>query len=264
MPSTTNKYQIHAIFGGTFDPPHIGHILPLQETADVLNLTKISLMPANVPALKKDISESHHRVAMTRLLCAEDPRFTINLAEFSRSSTSYTVETLKQMKNAEPNQIILFIVGLDSLLSLHKWYEWEHLFKYCHLVVMLRPSLNKTDPNISTIKANTKEVASNLYNFHTSAIEFDTMVGKQMDEKTRLLLMSKLAQTEKQIQCINYSAFRDIISNSAEGKLWFIKNHVLPVSSSEIRQRIKTGKSLNNMVPQSVVDYINTHQLYKI
>lgn len=264
MPNTNNKNPINAIFGGTFDPPHIGHILPLQETADILNLAKISLMPAKIPALKKGISEGHHRVAMTRLLCEEDPRFTIDLTEFSRDSVSYTVDTLKQMKKEHPNQVILFIVGLDSLLSLHKWYKWEQLFHYCHLVVMLRPPVGDTHTNIALAKPRSKEVALNLYDFCTSEVEFDSIVGADMDETTRFLLLSKLAQTEKQIQSINYSAFKDIISNSAEGKLWFIKNHVLPVSSSEIRRRMKTGETLNKLVPQSIVDYINKHQLYKI
>lgn len=263
MLSKSNKNQINAIFGGTFDPPHIGHILPLQETADILNLAKIALMPANSPALKKDITEGHHRVEMTRLLCAEDPRFTIDLTEFSRDSVSYTVDTLREMKQANPNQVILFIVGLDSLLSLHKWYEWEQLFQYCHLVVMLRPPLGTINANIAMSKPSPKEMALNLYDFYTSEREFDNIVGKEMGEKTRLLLLSKLAQGEKHLQSINHSAFRDIISNSAVGKLWFIKNRTLPVSSSKIRQRIKAGKSLNELVPASVVDYINKHQLYK-
>jgi nicotinate-nucleotide adenylyltransferase len=263
MPSNHNKTTINAIFGGTFDPPHIGHILPLQETADILNLTEISLMPANIPALKKGISKGQHRVAMTRLLCAEDPRLKINLTEFSRESVSYTVDTLKHMKKTEPKQAIIFIVGLDSLLSLHKWHEWDQLFKYCHLVVMLRPPLSKTNSSITSVKTNTKEVASNLYDFRTSDLEFDKIVGTEMDEKTRLLLLSKLVTNEKQAQSINYSAFKDIIRNSSEGKLWFVQNQVLPVSSSEIRRRVKAGEALKNLVPQSIADYINKHQLYK-
>jgi nicotinate (nicotinamide) nucleotide adenylyltransferase len=263
MPSTLNKSPINAIFGGTFDPPHIGHILPLQETADILSLTEVSLMPANIPALKTNITSGHHRVAMTRLLCAEDPRFKINLTEFSRKSVSYTVDTLKHMKKAKPDQVIVFIVGLDSLLSLHKWYEWDQLFKYCHLVVMLRPPLGNEHTNKPFVKTDAKEVALNLYDFCTSEREFDNIVGTEMDEKTRLLLLSKLVTSEKQTQSINYSAFKDILGNSNEGKLWFVKNHVLPVSSSEIRRRIKAGKTLKNLVPQSIADYINKHQLYK-
>ena len=98
MPNKTKQKQINAIFGGTFDPPHIGHLLPLQETADILGLLEVSLMPANVPALKQGISEGHHRIEMTRLLCEIDPRFKIDLTEFERDSISYTVNTLKYLK----------------------------------------------------------------------------------------------------------------------------------------------------------------------
>jgi nicotinate-nucleotide adenylyltransferase len=75
--------------------------------------------------------------------------------------------------------------------------------------------------------------------------------------------LSKLVTNEKQAQSINSSAFKDIIRNSSEGKLWFVQNQVLPVSSSEIRRRVKAGEALKNLVPQSIADYINKHQLYK-
>jgi len=274
MPSKTKHKQIKAIFGGTFDPPHLGHLLPLQETADILELPEVSLMPANVPALKQGISEGHHRIEMTRLLCELDPRFKIDLTEFERDSISYTVNTLKYLKEKNANQSIIFIIGLDSLQSLNKWHKWETLFNYCHLVVMLRPPLVTSVTSGVSINHNTDykalsnpnlgEVALNLYEFYTSEEEFDTIVGKDLDKKTRLLLLSKLAQAENDQHSINHASFKDIISNSTMGNLWFIKNHVLPISSSEIRRKIKTGEALNNLVPQSVLDYIHKHQLYKI
>lgn len=268
MPSKLNIEQINAIFGGTFDPPHIGHLLPLQETADILRLPSVSLMPANIPALKDGISEGYHRIEMTRLLCNLDSRFKVDLTEFARNSVSYTVNTLKQMKENQPNQTIIFIIGLDSLLSLHKWHKWQNLFNYCHLVVMLRTPISKgnvseTAINEATPKLNCEKVALNLYDFYTSEDEFNRIVGTEIDEKTRLLLSSKLAQAENDIQSINHSAFRDIMNNSALGKLWFVKNLVLPVSSTEIRRQIRTGENPKDLVPQSILDYIYKHQLYK-
>lgn len=263
MPSNYRNEQINAIFGGTFDPPHIGHLMPLQETADILQLPSVSLMPANIPALKQGMSEGHHRIEMTRLLCDLDPRFTVDLSEFERNSVSYTVNTLKQMKENRPKQTIIFIIGLDSLLSLHKWHNWEQLFNYCHLVVMLRPPLNSSAKDSKLLKHKSEEVALNLYDFYTSENEFNRIVGKEMDNNTRHLLISKLAHAVNDIQSINHSAFRDIIEKSAMGNLWFINNRVLSVSSSEIRQQIKTGVTPNNLVPQSILDYIQQHQLYK-
>jgi len=270
MPNQSSD-DINAIFGGTFDPPHNGHLLPLQQAADILQLTHISLMPAKVPALKKGVSEGHHRIAMTRLLCEIDSRFSVNLSEFERDGISYTVDTLKHIKNKRPKQTIIFIIGLDSLRSLQKWHKWKTLFDYCHLVVMLRPALNDSSTQSSgefadksiVRKLHPHEVASKLYDFHTSEAEFIKIVGSGIDEELRSLLVSKLAQAESTHRGINHAAFKDIIDKSAKGKLWFIKNSCLSVSSSNIRRQIENGETPNDLMPASIVNYIQTHQLYK-
>lgn len=272
MPKNTHNKTI-AIFGGTFDPPHIGHILPLQETADKLRLTNIRLMPANIPALKQGVTAGHHRLEMTKLLCDIDPRFSIDLTEFEISDTSYTVNTLKHIKKAQPEQSIAFIVGLDSLLSLRKWHQWEALFDYCHLVVMLRPTQNHsaTDKLIgkthsiedSLQRVRPNEVALKLNEFYTTEDEFNAIVGDKLDRKTHKLLIPKLANALNTRQSINQDSFQDIIGNSAQGKLWFVKNEVFPVSSTAIRQQIKSGEDIDDIVPQTILDYINKHQLYK-
>jgi nicotinic acid mononucleotide adenylyltransferase len=112
---------------------------------------------------------------------------------------------------------------------------------------------------LSNINSN---MAPNLYNFYTTKDEFNAIVGPEMDEKDRLFLLSKLARSENDSECINLTAFRDIISNSAMGNLWFIKNRVTPVSSSMIRQQVKTGTNISEWVPKVIYDYIYKHQLY--
>lgn len=253
---------VNALFGGTFDPPHFGHLLPLLETADIAGLSNISLLPANVPVFKKDITQSSHRIAMTQLLCAEDSRLNIDLSEFLRGGLSYTIDTLIHFKKQHPGQVIIFIIGLDSLTNIHTWERWQLLFEYCHVLVMLRPSQSAVNDEIPNIHSTSKNVASKLYNFYTSVQEFDDILGPSINEKTRLFLLSKLAQTQNDSQCINLDAFKDIIGKSTTGNLWFIKNQVLPLSSTAIRQDIKAGKSISNSVPTSISDYINKHQLY--
>ncbi|MFT6267234.1 MAG: nicotinate (nicotinamide) nucleotide adenylyltransferase [Alphaproteobacteria bacterium] len=262
MDKDPNSLRINALFGGTFDPPHLGHLLPLQEIADIAGLSTVSLLPANVPVFKKSVTHAKHRIAMTRLLCELDPRFSIDLTEFSRESVSYTIDTLMQIKQQNPKQPIVFIIGLDSLLTLHLWERWRQLFEYCHIIVMQRSLRKPINNEISNFTSPTENMASKLYDFYTSKQEFDTIVGPEMDEQVRLFLLSKLSQGENDAECINLHAFKDIIANSAMGKLWFIKNQILLLSSTDVRQQIKVGKNVSNLVPTSISDYINKHQLY--
>jgi nicotinate (nicotinamide) nucleotide adenylyltransferase len=253
--------EISAIFGGTFDPPHYGHLKPLQETADITEFQNISLLPANVPVFKENITDAKHRIAMTKLLCKLDKRFSVDLTEFKRDSTSYTIDTVMHLKNEAPKRALVFIVGLDSLLSLHLWERWQQLFDYCHIMVMQRPAISNIE-SVSSFYSKDENMAPNMYNFYTSPKEFDAIVGPKMDETVRLYLNSKLARAENDTQCINHCTFKDIISNSAMGNLWFIKNQVLPLSSSFIRERMQAGKNIGNWVPESINDYIKEHQLY--
>lgn len=262
MDKLAQTQTITTLFGGTFDPPHFGHLIPLQEVADMLQLPTVSLLPANVPVFKKNATPAEHRVAMTRLLCQLDQRFEIDLTEVQRTAVSYTIDTLTHLKQQNPNQVIVFIIGLDALLSIYTWERWQELFDYCHLIVMMRP-LENSSPRPEPKKQPAKEkLASNLYNFYTSSQQFDTIVGTQIPETAKQFLASRLARTENTSECINQQAFQDIIRNCPIGKLWFINNQVLPLSSSYIRQQLNAGKKISEWVPASICDYINEHQLY--
>jgi len=245
--------SIYAIFGGTFDPPHFGHLRPLQECATTLDLPSVALMPANVPAFKHKVSDSQHRIEMTRLLCELDPRFSLELIEFDRNKTSYTVDTLALLKQKYPQHTLVFILGHDAFLQVHHWHRWLELFDYAHLVVMAR----------NTQLANKTKLAPNLYNIYTNSYQFDSLFGTEMDDKTRLALLSKLVPAESVSQSINQGVFMDIISTSAEGKLWFVNNTLTPVSSTEIRNAINLNKDCSEMIPDSIVEYINRNRLYR-
>ncbi|MFT4654260.1 MAG: nicotinate (nicotinamide) nucleotide adenylyltransferase [Kangiellaceae bacterium] len=262
MDKDPDSVVVNTLFGGTFDPPHFGHLMPLKEIADITGLSAISLLPTNVSVFKKNVTKAKHRIAMTRLLCQLDSRLSVDLTEFSRKSISYTIDTLIHIKQQSPRQPIIFIIGLDSLLTLHLWERWKQLFDYCHIIVMQRTSLTPIDSEISTSLTVSNKMASKLYNLYTSKRQFDIIVGPEMEEQTRLFLLSKLAQAENESECINQHAFKDIIDNSAMGKLWFIKNKMLPLSSSDVRRQIKTGKNISNSVPESISSYINKHRLY--
>lgn len=279
MASNNTKPAIRALYGGTFDPPHYGHLHPLLETATALSLDNIELLPAHVPVFKDKASNITHRLAMTELLAQEDARLSVNTLELTRSKPSYTVDTLAQL-HAEHSKIgkqtLIFIIGSDSLSSFHKWHNWQKVFDYCHVVVMCRGHENqknevqKSQSN-SHLSAKLNEVpaclALNLYDFRTSSLLFDDIVQSKMDEQSRMVLSSKLAQAEAAVQnsmkvSSMDSAFKEQLSASASGKLWLVNNQQIAVSSTFVRMQIKQGKGIRKWVPNTVANYIEQHQLY--
>ena len=262
----TGIHSIKALFGGTFDPPHYGHLLPLKETADITGFKHISLLVANVPVFKKDITPATHRIAMATLFSKLDNRFDVDLTEFQRDKISYTIDTLMHITAREPSQKLVFIIGLDSLLTLHLWERYQTLFDYCHILVMLRPTEASETFNNDSSQNQSVDVASKMYDFYTTPHEFSNIVKSNpaLSQIVHSFLLSKLAKPENDSQCINQQGFKDIIENSDTGKLWFVKNKRVLLSSTAIREHIRTGKNINKLVPASVHDYIIKHRLYHI
>jgi len=152
--STTNpaKADILLLMGGTFDPIHLGHILPAEETAHWLGAEQVALMPAHIPPHKSTPHASaKQRVTMTELACNNHPLFHIDTRELQRDNHSFTVDTLIELKAEQPNKRLHFIMGMDSLLSFTRWERWQQILTLCHLVVNIRPgySHQQLEKNLS-------------------------------------------------------------------------------------------------------------------
>ena len=113
------------IFGGTFDPPHRGHLQVARAACDELKLDRLLWIPAGTPPHKRSLplSEAHHRVAMTEFMVAEDDRFALELFEVSRSTTSFTVETLRYLRRMYPEDALVLIMGEDQWVSFDSWSQ---------------------------------------------------------------------------------------------------------------------------------------------
>ncbi|GIU42720.1 putative nicotinate-nucleotide adenylyltransferase [Shewanella sairae] len=134
------------ILGGTFDPIHFGHIRPAQEIKQQLQLDEVWLMPNHIPPHKQGTHvTTQDRLAMAELVCNELPGFVLCDIEAKRDTPSYTVQTLSQLRQLYPEHQFYFIMGMDSFLSLNKWYQWQQLFGLCHIVVCKRPGWELTD-----------------------------------------------------------------------------------------------------------------------
>ena len=117
------------VFGGTFNPPHNGHIRLAKAAADELKLDKLLVIPSCIPPHKiaAKLADGQERLEMCRLAFGCDPRFEVSPMELERGSRSYTVETLRELKALYPDSELYFIVGSDMLESFDKWYLWQEI-----------------------------------------------------------------------------------------------------------------------------------------
>jgi nicotinate-nucleotide adenylyltransferase len=136
------------VFGGTFDPVHLGHLAIADEVRRKLRLDEVLFMPAGQPWFKqqREITSAQHRLEMVMLATASHPRFEVSTLELERPGATYTVDTMTQLR-ASFNQTtdLFFIVGFDSLADLPKWKEPELLVKLCRVAAVRRPGHTKLD-----------------------------------------------------------------------------------------------------------------------
>ena len=130
------------MLGGTFDPIHIGHLILAEEVRAKLNLAEVLFVPAGQPWLKVDspISPAEHRVEMVRLAIADKPYFKLSTMEIERAGSTYTVDTLAELKaRLKAGDELFFILGWDNLAELPRWRQPSRLVTMCRLVAIPRP-----------------------------------------------------------------------------------------------------------------------------
>lgn len=128
------------VFGGTFDPPHIGHLVVAQEVHFRLRLDRVLWVPAAVPPHKRDldITPGALRLAMVRAAVGDDERFEASDIELRRDGPSYTVDTLRELREGHPDDELFLIVGADQLAELGTWKEPEEIRRLATVVGLAR------------------------------------------------------------------------------------------------------------------------------
>lgn len=130
------------LFGGTFDPIHLGHLRCAEEIREIFDLDRIIFVPAAQQPLKTDreITPFHHRENMIKLCAEENPSFSVSDTESQREGKSYSIDTVKHFLNHSPEKLELyFIMGQDAFNDIRMWKEWKQLLSLCNFVVMTRP-----------------------------------------------------------------------------------------------------------------------------
>src|SRR4026209_1205085 len=121
-----------AIMGGTFDPPHLAHVLPVEEAKKEFQLDVVWFVPALIPPhkLNRNTTDPFHRTAMLALALKPYSFFKISTMELVRDDISFTVNTVRQFQNQlQPSDRLFFIMGSDSFLELGTWYEPAQLLE---------------------------------------------------------------------------------------------------------------------------------------
>ncbi|MBL8116009.1 MAG: nicotinate-nucleotide adenylyltransferase [Anaerolineae bacterium] len=161
------------ILGGTFDPPHVGHLILAEYAADALDLTRVLFVPAADPPHKREEHKTpvEQRIRMLQLAVDGNPRFSISRVDADRPGPHYSVDMIRLIQAENPGDELYFLMGGDSLNNLPQWYQPDVLIKLCKLAVMARAG-STTLPDMHTTVL--PELAERLIILDTPMIEISS------------------------------------------------------------------------------------------
>jgi len=211
------------IFGGTFNPIHLGHVKACLEVQKVFALDKILFIPSYIPPHKgsSDIAAPSHRMKMVELAVADYPQFVPSPIEIEAKGKSYSILTLSKLKERYPNAWIFFILGVDAFLEIDSWRDYEKVLEQCHFIVISRPGYHLQDA--------------------------EHILGGRYKKWIRQLRAQKETSEEM---------FK-------RSKIFFLPISALDLASQEVRKMIRNGKSIAGCVAESVEAYIIKNKLYQ-
>jgi nicotinate-nucleotide adenylyltransferase len=186
------------LFGGSFNPPHLGHLIVVGEVLSALNLDKILFIPTYIPPHKEADLPAEERYKMTGMAISGNPRFEISDIEMKRGGISYTADTLRELRDLFREVEFYLIMGADEFSEIENWREPEAVLSLSKVVVMGRP-------------------------------------GCELGE----------------------------VGQEYLGKFLKVDVPLIGISSSDIRKRVKEGRSIAYLVPPGVEEYIREKDLYR-
>lgn len=129
------------VMGGTFDPPHMGHLIVAEQAREALRLDTVLFIPAGIPVFKKEqkVTPAEDRLRMCEIACASNPAFQVSDVEIARGGDTYTVDTLEQLHEMHPDADFWTIVGSDAFALMGKWYRSDDIARLSHIAVLVRP-----------------------------------------------------------------------------------------------------------------------------
>ncbi len=179
--------QLLGILGGTFDPPHIGHLRTVLDVQQSLNLSEIRIIPNYIPAHREQpVLEAQQRYQLLQKALQNVPGLIADDREIKRQGISYMVDTLRDLQQQFPQKHLCLIIGTDAYNSFCQWHEWQEIIQLSHLVVMQRAGVaamvNKELDQLLTTDADDliKTKAGRVYAQNVSQLDVSSTVLRQM------------------------------------------------------------------------------------
>jgi len=226
-----------AFYGGSFDPPHDGHLTIARKLIEIFELSKFVFVPAFHAPHKKDKNptSAFHRYAMLALATNDAPKIGISKMELDVPARPYTFETLLRLKNELKNTQIFFVMGADSWQDITTWREWEKVLTLVNIIVVTRPDYEIAFSHI------TEEIKARIVDLRE---DFNAKTQRREDAKEFEIWNLKSEINEVRIY------ITDVVQ--------------IDVSATEIRQKIKDDVTdWHKDVPVEIAKYIEKYKLYK-
>jgi nicotinate-nucleotide adenylyltransferase len=220
-----------ALFGGSFDPIHNGHLAVARAADRRFNFDEIHFIPASRPPhkLKQHLAPFPHRFAMVSLACSEHPHFVPSLAEagddFAGNQLHYSVDTVRYFRHAYSGDRIFFMIGADAFLDIPMWKEYESLLALCDFIIANRPGIRS--------EALKLVIPPDLMASPNAKREDDPVPASQ--------LVAHLRKTS----------------------VYLLETVSSDISATETRKRAHRGQSIHGLVSSRVEEYILKQRLYR-
>lgn len=207
------------IFGGTFDPVHLGHLRVALDVIESLRLEQVRFLPLQHAVHRaQPLAGGDQRLAMLQAALAGEPRFVADDRELTRGGRSYTLDTLESLRAELGDDVPLcLLLGGDAFNGFLSWHEPERVAELAHLVVMERPGY---------------------------ALPTDSSLQAMVEHRATDLAAD--------------------LRNAPGGRIWFQPVTQLDISATDIRQRVAAGRSPRYLVPDPVVELIDSQSLYRV
>jgi nicotinate-nucleotide adenylyltransferase len=216
-----------ALYGGTFDPVHDGHLAVARSLLELLALDGLLFVPAHTAPHKRRSApptSPWHRHAMLALATQGEERFRVSSVELDAPERPYTVETVARLRDELAGARLFFVMGADSWAEIATWREWERLLEMCDHVVVTRPGYE---------------------------LSFDHVPGK---------IRARVVDLRGSVR----ERTRRAVEEGEPPKIFLSDAVSEDVSATEVRRAVARGASLDSLrVPRAVADYINKYGLYR-
>lgn len=217
-------FQRVGILGGTFNPIHLGHLAAAEEVCGRLSLDMVLFIPSFLPPHKSEsgMPSAIQRQEMVRLAITGNPRFRMSDIEIRRGGRSYTVDTIEELRRSHRGADFSFITGLDSFLEIRTWKDWERLLTLCSFVVLSR-----------------------------EGCRFRDLAG-----------LGFLQIPLEELERLDEHQILSVATRSGDMRVSLERIPLYDISSTDIRERVRSGRSVKYHLPEAVERYIIENKLY--